>query len=54
MSVGDLVECMHHLNGKIFRGLVLDIFEDSVQIFWNDGKIHWELMGELEVLSESR
>ena len=57
MKIGDLVSVRHHLDGKVFIGLVVNLDLDDLQearILWNDEKIQWEMIEQLEVINESR
>ena len=61
MKVGDLVSVETH--GKLQLGVIVDLYDEKepdgeAQIFWDDGKIFWERLSQLqrrtEVISESR
>lgn len=62
MKVGDLVSVAVH-SGESHVGIVIDLYDEKepdgeAQVLWDDGKIYWERLIELqrraEVIYESR
>ena len=61
VKVGDLVSVEAH--GKSYMGVIIDLYDEDApdgeaQILWDDGKLFWERLSQLqhrtEVVSESR
>tara|TARA_B100001250_G_C19422340_1_gene623745 strand:+ start:39 stop:203 length:165 start_codon:yes stop_codon:yes gene_type:complete len=52
MKVGDLISIIVEKTGRYHTGVVLDLYDDEALIFWDDGKMQWEIADQLEIISE--